>query len=65
VNNYGGSLGIGLLRDEVVTLKDYIQRSGSVEIGKGVTFTADGTIDVTGGKILSQATIDGPAWIRG
>jgi hypothetical protein len=65
VNNYGGALGIGLLRDEVVTLKDYIQRSGSVEIGKGVTFTADGTIDVTGGKILSQATIDGPAWIRG
>jgi hypothetical protein len=65
VNNYGASLGIGLLRDEVVALKDYIQRSGSVEIGPGVTFTANGTIDVTGGKVLSQATIAGPAWIRG
>ena len=65
VNNYGASLGIGLLRDEVVQLKDYIQRSGSVSMGPGVTFTAGGTIDVTGGSILTQATVSGAVWIRG
>ena len=67
VNNYGGDLGVALLRDEVSSFGRLNMRAGATSLGPGVTVSGSGTtiIDVTGGKFISQAALNGIQLIRG
>ena len=65
IEQIGGDLGVALLRDEVAGLLTLKVRSGTVNLGAGVTFASGGSIDVTGGKLQCQATLDGVVFIRG
>lgn len=64
VDNFGADLGVALLRSETANIGTFTQRAGASNLGPGVTITPDGVFDVTGGKLLSQANINGAALIR-